>query len=107
MSKKKNRNNEFDFDAFDPRWDEYTERFIQMDAEGEILQKELSNAIEKIKIYGTAKDVPDDKRYLVEDFKKKSDNLAKHIIKTEALIKEFEEFEDYMRGGKPEINILS
>ncbi len=107
MSKKENKNNEFDYDAFDPRWDEYTERFFQIEAESKVIRKELAEAIEKIKVYGKAKDVPEDKKYLVEDFKKKSDKLAEHIIKRKALEKEFEKFNDYMKGGKPATDILS
>lgn len=72
-----------------------------------VLPKEFSEAMEKIEEYGKAKDVPDDKRYLVEDFREKSDRLAKYFIECEKLNEEFNDFWDYMMGEKLDSIIIS
>lgn len=52
----------------------------------------------KISINGKAKDVPDDKRHLVEDFRKKSDRLVKHFTECESLDEDLELYEWWKTG---------
>ena len=102
-----NKNNKELFDPYDPIWDEYSKKFIEMKKKGDELLKEFHESVNRILEYGTIDDVPEDKSFLVDDYIEKDEALKKNIEERKVVLQEFADFRDSVTGGIPATNILS